>query len=161
MLLYLIQHAQSKSEAEDPERPLSDKGQTTAKRIAVLFSRVQPRIAAIRHSDKLRARQTAEIFARSLQATDKIQQVAGLAPMDDANPVAARLQQHREDLLIVGHLPHLSRLASQLLVGDTEQKVIAFQMAGIVCLQRDASDQWSLWWILTPELANCLHAGDR
>ena len=161
MLLYLIQHGQSKNEAEDPARPLSEKGQTTATHMAGLFARVQPRIAAVWHSDKPRARQTTEIFARSLQAADKIQQVAGLAPMDDVKPVAARLQQQLEDLLIVGHMPYLSRLASQLLVGDTEQKVIAFQMAGIVCLQRDASGQWSLWWMLTPELANSLHAGDR
>ncbi len=161
MLLYLVQHAQSKSEAEDPARPLGENGQTTATRMAGLFAHLQPRITALWHSDKLRARQTAEIFARSLRATDKLQQVAGLAPMDGVKPVVARLQQHLEDLLIVGHLPHLSRLASQLLVGDTEHNVIAFQMAGIVCLQRDASGQWSLWWMLTPELANCLLAGDR
>jgi len=54
--------------------------------------------------------------------------------------------------MLVGHLPHLSRLASRLICGDEERKVVSFQMGGVVCLERDAEGNWSVRWALTPEL---------
>jgi len=153
MRLYLVQHAQSKSEEEDPARPLSPEGQATAERMAKLFASLQPKVTALWHSDKLRARQTAEAFAQRIQETEKLRQEPGLAPLDDVEPVAVRFQQQAEDLMIVGHLPHLSRLASRLLVNDAERNVIQFQMAGIVCLGRDESGHWTVLWMVPPELA--------
>ena len=155
MRLYLVQHAQAKTEAEDPSRPLSEEGQATAARMAEHFHNLRPRVAAIWHSDKLRARQTAEVFASRAVAREGLQQVAGLAPLDDIAPLTTQFEQQADDLMIVGHLPHLSRLASTLLVGDPERKgidlkIIDFQMAGIVCLQRDEAGKWSVQWMLTP-----------
>ncbi|MGH2376556.1 MAG: hypothetical protein ACRDIC_24240 [bacterium] len=54
--------------------------------------------------------------------------------------------------MLVGHLPHLGRLASLLLVGTAERAVIRFQMGGVVCLARDDSGAWALEWMLVPEL---------
>ena len=56
----------------------------------------------------------------------------------------------RSPALLVGHLPHLSRLASLLLVGDATREIVAFRMGGIVCLENDAG-RWRIKWILTPE----------
>lgn len=55
-------------------------------------------------------------------------------------------------LMLVGHLPHLSRLASLLLVGDPRRDLIPFRNGGIVYLVK-AERGWLLEWVLTPELA--------
>ena len=158
MYLYLVQHAEAKTEAEDPSRPLSNAGQAAAARMGKLIQNLRPSVAAIWHSDKLRARQTAEVFSTSVAARDGLQQKAALAPLDDVAPIVAQLQQHKKNLMIVGHLPHLSKLASTLLAGDPERKVVNFQMAGIVCLLRDDDNKgnWSLQWMLTPDVASAV-----
>ena len=160
MYLYLVQHAEAKTEAQDPSRPLSEAGQATAARMAKLLGNLRPSVAAIWHSDKLRARQTAEVSSGSFVAREGLQQRPGLAPLDDVAPIAAQLQQHKENLMMVGHLPHLSKLASTLLAGDSARKVVNFQMAGVVCLLRDDDNEgrWSLQWMLTPELAGAFPA---
>jgi phosphohistidine phosphatase len=53
--------------------------------------------------------------------------------------------------MLVGHLPHLSRLASWLLIGDPGKEILRFRNGGIVCLAR-AGGRWLLQWILAPEL---------
>ncbi len=55
MLLYLVQHAQAKSEAEDPTRPLSREGEETVKRMGAFVRDLHPNVSTIWHSDKLRA----------------------------------------------------------------------------------------------------------
>ncbi|MCK4435025.1 phosphohistidine phosphatase SixA, partial [Candidatus Bathyarchaeota archaeon] len=55
------------------------------------------------------------------------------------------------DIMLVGHLPHLSKLASSLLVSDENRQVIAFKMGGIVCLQQDQQRRWTIQWMITPE----------
>ena len=54
--------------------------------------------------------------------------------------------------VVVGHLPHLSRLASLLLTGESEAEIVAFQMAGIVCLGRADRGSWSLRWMVIPQV---------
>jgi phosphohistidine phosphatase len=57
----------------------------------------------------------------------------------------------REPWLLVGHLPHLSRLLSLLVVGDPDRGLLAFRMSGLVGLGRE-SGGWRLRFVLTPEL---------
>jgi phosphohistidine phosphatase len=56
-----------------------------------------------------------------------------------------------EDLLLVGHLPHLARLAALLLTGDPEKSVINFRMGGAVRLRRMEGGQWLVDWMIIPE----------
>jgi phosphohistidine phosphatase len=53
--------------------------------------------------------------------------------------------------MLVGHLPHLSRLAALLLAGDPERETVAFRNAGVVCLEGQGG-RFAVRWILTPEL---------
>lgn len=76
----------------------------------------------------------------------------GLSPMDDPAEAKAVLETAQEPLMLVGHLPHLSRLASALLVGDPGKEIIRFRMGAIVCLSKTEGG-WVVKWILTPELA--------
>jgi phosphohistidine phosphatase len=151
MNLYLVQHAESMPKDQNPERPLSDKGRADMERMAGWFSSSNAfRPSRILHSGKLRAQQTAEALAGGIDVVAEA--VEGLAPLDDPAIWADRLTGMSESLVLVGHLPHLSKLASRLLSGDEEAGVVAFQMGGIVCLQRGEEGDWSLAWMVTPDL---------
>ena len=70
MHIYLVQHGASKSEAEDPERSLTDEGRQTVEKMADYLTSAGVSVDRIKHSDKLRARQTAGILAASFEAAE-------------------------------------------------------------------------------------------
>jgi phosphohistidine phosphatase len=80
MQLYLVQHGAATAETDDPERPLTDEGRRTVEVVAEHLSRMGVKPGRIEHSDKLRARQTAEILAARLRPATGVSQVAALAP---------------------------------------------------------------------------------
>lgn len=152
MYLYLIQHGEAKSEQEDPARPLSDKGLRDARRVAsFISSNTRINVVSIFHSGKLRAAQTAGIFAEYIKPHKGVFEKDGLAPMDDPLIWAERLKTIEEDAVLAGHLPHLSRLSSLLLCGNPDAGVIRFKMGGIVCLKREEG-KWSVEWMVVPEM---------
>jgi phosphohistidine phosphatase len=61
-----MQHGASKSESADPQRGLTDEGRATVEQMAAHLSLLELALDRIEHSDKLRARQTAEILAEKL-----------------------------------------------------------------------------------------------
>jgi phosphohistidine phosphatase len=152
MHLYLVQHGAAKSEAEDPHRGLTNEGRQDAERIARFLAPQRLSLDRIEHSQKLRARQTAEILAAHLQPAEGTHEIAGLAPHDDVEPVCIRLQQESMNLMLVGHLPHLSHLTSRLLGLERNRAIVRFQMAGVVRLDRNEAGQWEVRWVFPPEL---------
>jgi len=146
MKLYLVQHARPKPKEEDPERPLSDEGRLDATKMAKFLSKLE--IKTIIHSGKLRAQQTAEIFANSLKVD--IKKESDLDPLSNPKVWHQKLQNQTEDLMVVGHLPHLEKLASLLLCNDEEKKIVEFQQGGVVCLEK--TENWSVRWAITPDL---------
>ncbi|MCH7824356.1 MAG: phosphohistidine phosphatase SixA [Acidobacteria bacterium] len=152
MKLFLVQHGVAKSEAEDPQRGLNEEGRRSVERMAELLKSLHLDLQRIEYSEKLRARQTGEILAASLQPVEGTKEITGLAPMDDVELVRARLQEASENLMLVGHLPHLSRLTSRLLGQGADQPLVQFQMGGVLRLDRDDSGQWLVRWMLVPEL---------
>jgi len=153
MEVYLVQHAEARPEAVDPARALTDRGREEVGRVARRAAALGLRVAEIRHSDKLRARQTAEILAEQISPSVGVREMEGLAPMDDPEKARIQVEAARQPLMLVGHLPHLSQLASSLLVGDPAKEIIRFRMGGIVCLVKGESG-WLLQWVLTPELVS-------
>lgn len=149
MKLYLVQHGESKAEQEDPKRPLSDQGIRNASNSAEIASKLKIAPAEILHSGKLRAQQTAEILAGQLHAP--IRQGSGLAPNDPVEAWKDRLAGEERDLMLVGHLPFMERLASLLLAGDADRLPVRFRMSGVVCLERE-DRPWRLLWALWPEM---------
>ena len=150
--LYLVQHAEAKSKTEDPERPLSDKGLMDIRKIALHAKRsFLIEVAEIFHSGKLRAKQTAEILAEYLQSSERVIVDEALEPLADPKVWRTRLAGTKEDIMLVGHLPHLSRLASDLLCPNGKNEVISFKMGAIVCLERDGQNRWAIHWIITPD----------
>ena len=151
MPVYLVQHGQAASEARDPARPLTEGGREEVGRMARYAARLGLGPAEIWHSEKLRALQTAEIFAEHLVPSPIFREQRGMSPGDDPVLVLPRLEAAADPVMLVGHLPHLSRLASLLLVGDSSRGIIQFRNAGIVCLARGEGG-WRLDWALPPDL---------
>jgi phosphohistidine phosphatase len=58
--------------------------------------------------------------------------------------------------MLVGHLPFLERLASQLILKSPDIPVVRFTNGGIVCLdqwERESDKKiWLVKWVLTPEI---------
>ena len=152
MDFYLVRHGQAKPDYEDSRRPLSDSGRWDVEKIARAAAAKEIKVAEILRSDKLRAKETAEILAGFLSPARGIREIPGFSPEDDPLVAQADLEVAAESLMLVGHLPHLGRLAALLLVGDSEKKVVDFAPATMVCLARGRGI-WSLGWILNPEEA--------
>lgn len=153
MILYLVQHAQAKPREEDSQRPLSDQGRADIQKVAAFLSaRGTVQISRILHSGKLRARQTAEVLSGHLNPTGGSSETDGLAPLDDPAVWAGRLAELDEDLILVGHLPHMGKLAALLITGGADQPVVTFKPGGVVCLERDNDGYWSLSWMVVPEI---------
>lgn len=151
MKLYLMQHGEAKSKKEDPNRPLTEKGQEEVEFISSFVARhVAISVNQILHSGKMRAHETAELAAEQFRPPKGITPAEDLDPMADPNLWAERIDEMEDDLMLVGHLPHLGNLAGTLLCNSAESKPVAFQMGGIVCLERDEYRVWSLAWMLTP-----------
>jgi phosphohistidine phosphatase len=152
MHIYLVQHGASKNEAEDPQRALTDEGRRTVEKMAGYLAGLGLAVDRIKHSDKLRARQTADILAASLKPQDGVEQVSGMAPNDDVSAMRINLHSETGNVMLVGHLPYLSRLLSSLLLVDENRPLIEFRMGGVVCLGRAENGQFRILWAITPEL---------
>jgi len=153
MKLYLVQHGKAKTKEESPDRPLTDEGKAASEKTAC-FVAEQARVSvdAVFHSGKIRAQETAEIMAAYLCPAKGVSEEKDLSPNDDPKAWAARLEERLEDIMLVGHLPHFSKLASLLLTDSDEKDLIDFQNSGIVCLKRGESGLWRLNWMVTPEI---------
>ncbi|MDQ6954302.1 MAG: phosphohistidine phosphatase SixA [Mariprofundaceae bacterium] len=151
MKLYLVQHGLAVVKNEHEQRPLSNQGREDITRVGGFLSLFErPKPIRIVHSDKLRSLQSAEMFAEAwgCSVVEKSSELSS-----DANPTiwASRLIEIHEDMMLVGHLPHLPRLASLLLCGQAEREVVRFCNAGVVCLQR-TENEWSICWQVNPTL---------
>ncbi len=149
MHLYLVRHGEAKSEQEDPERPLSNRGREAVDRVSRAAAKKGMAASRIFHSDKLRAKQTAEILARNIIPSEGICEIKGLGPEDDPSLTKAELEASGKSLIVVGHLPHLNRLAAMLLNGNSSEQVIDFPTASVVCLSRRKKD-WKVNWTMDP-----------
>ena len=155
--IYLLRHAHAVREDEDPDRPLSERGQA---QIRALVGFLQPRggirVERVWHSPLTRACETAELFCDGLDVRASRRMIDGLLPFDDIRGVSRRLSGFGYPLLVVGHEPHLGRLTSMLVCGNVDQDVIALKKCGLLCLEREATKSqtilWRIRWYVTPGL---------
>ena len=152
MSIYLVQHGKSLPKDVDPQQGLSQQGISDTKRIAGVAAGYSVHVGSIKHSGKARARKTASIMAEHLTPGRPPVEAPGLGPNDDVIAFAKALSPD-EDLMIVGHLPFLSRLVSFLITGSTDSEIFRFQNGGILCMDRQPEkDSWFIRWTLMPEI---------
>jgi phosphohistidine phosphatase len=151
MKIYLVQHAEAKKEEEDPERGLTEKGIKDLKKIGNFIQKLNLKVSKIYHSGKKRAYQTAEILKEYLKLENSVEKIDGIAPMDEPELIFEKIKNFNEDIIIVGHLPNLSKISSLLISGDKSKEIISFKMGSILCLEKK-EDFWVVNWFLKPDI---------
>jgi phosphohistidine phosphatase len=145
---YLVRHGTAAPGSDDGTRPLTPEGRAEVEATTRALAALRVEVAEIRHSGLARARETAEILARLLAPPRGVHPAADLAPGDDPDIAAAELELAAEPLLLVGHLPHLARLAATL-VGGAELERVRFAPGTAVGLRRGAGG-WALELVVPP-----------
>jgi len=152
-VFYLCQHGDALAREVDPDRPLSKRGTAEVCNVAgILGGGVV--IDAIIHSGKTRARQTAELLHERLAPDVAIREEAGLDPKDPVEDFAAIIASRTDNVLMVGHMPFVGRLACHLLcrAGGPDGNVLAFRPGTVAALEREDGGNWMLAWMVTPAL---------
>jgi phosphohistidine phosphatase len=151
MKLYLVQHAKAASKEVDPERTLTEEGRREIQRIAAFIRPLNLSVDYLWHSGKKRAVQTADALAEVVEVRTETTARDGLAPNDDVTVIKNEIEAAQHDIMLVGHLPFLSKLASLLLTGCESANAVAFKQGGIVCLDRSDDNKWQINWMIIPE----------
>ncbi len=144
MNVLLVHHADAVGPHVDPQRPLSPTGRAQAEAVARALRDAGARPAAIWHSGKLRARQTAEPIWQACNPFASFTMVRGLRPEDSPVLMRDQLVAEEQDVLLVGHMPHLPELA-RLLAGCG-----AFPTHGAVWLERQPDGSYVERWRFQP-----------
>jgi len=152
MKLFLVQHAKAASKEVDPQRPLTAEGRSDMQKVSTFINPLRIIVDSLWHSGKTRARQTAEILTKVVTVENEMTAHDGLAPNDDVQAIKEVIVFAGRDLMIVGHLPFMAKLASLLLTGSESSEKVAFRQGCIVCLSCEGKNQWQIDWMITPEL---------
>jgi len=152
MKLLLVRHGHADPAEMDAARPLSRRGRREVETLALFLGTSGVRVEQVFHSGLTRAEETAEILAGSICRTHRADAVAGLLPDEPTDAIVSEIASWEDPTLLVGHLPHIQRLATRLLaISPPSRLPFAFHPATIVGLEGDGTS-WTLEWLLKPEL---------
>ena len=141
---------------DDSRRPLIPKGERRLQAAASAMKKLELSFDLILSSPFIRARQTAEIVAKALKLKKQLHFSDDLVPGGDARALIQKLNEWKpapENVLLVGHEPHLSRFISLLVSGGADTAAIEMKKGGLCKLEADslrAGGRATLIWLLTP-----------
>lgn len=150
MKLYLMRHGEALSKKIDPECGLSETGQLQIEKVATHLVNKNCSFKRILHSNKKRAKQTAEIMARIISPEVKLTLNEKITPNDEPHHIISEINGWNEDTLITSHLPFVPNLISLLTQQDVYLTSISFETATVVCLERKNDLNWAISWSTTP-----------
>ena len=150
MKLYLMRHGDALSSQQDPERGLSERGKDNIVKIAKHVQQQKITFEHIYHSEKKRAKQTAEIMAEIISPEIKINVLQDITPTDDPILVFDEINSWDEDTLVTSHLPFIPNLISLLTGQDAFLTSISFETGTIVCLEKQSGTRWKINWTTSP-----------
>ena len=152
MKLYLVRHGEAASESIDPTRPLSGEGKSAVGKLAKFLKRAGIRVNTFYCSSKKRAEQTALILKETLNPDGKLITKDNFLPDDSTDELVYELSGERVDVMIIGHLPYLSKLVSRLVMGNEDKAIVEFPTSSVIILERDQERNWYIMAMVTPDL---------
>jgi phosphohistidine phosphatase len=152
MKLYLVQHGEACTKEVNPDRPLTDQGETDIDRLATFLKQAEIQAERVIHSGKLRAQQTAERLAKAIAPAIELESSGLINPNDNPKAFDWQSESWDRETLVVGHLPFMAKLVSHLVVEDETRSITAFQPGSIVCLEHTIDGRWQINWMIRPEL---------
>ncbi|MDB5108632.1 MAG: phosphohistidine phosphatase, SixA [Candidatus Binatus sp.] len=157
MMLYILRHAaaeEASSSGDDGARKLTERAKVKLLGAAAGLRAMDVRFDAILTSPLVRATETAEIVASAYSNTPPPQVLPALATGVPASEAVAALRPYakNDDVMIVGHEPQLTSIASIMLSGSTE--VVRFKLKTAACIAIDLPARFDrgggeLRWMLT------------
>ncbi|NGX60437.1 MAG: hypothetical protein KR126chlam3_01611 [Chlamydiae bacterium] len=151
MKIYLVRHGQAVSPEVDPEKPLSPQGRENIEMIAKFLGKKSFPLSLILHSQKLRAKQTAEIMGQYIAPGLALEEHAQMAPNDPIEAGFSRTTAEDGDTMIVGHLPYLQKLLSYMIVDNEDLDLVQFNGGTTICVE-SFNGSWIIDWIVCLEL---------
>jgi phosphohistidine phosphatase len=161
MKLYLLRHGiaterMDNGAQDDSQRPLTKKGREHMESIAAALKKLKVKPDLILSSPYVRADQTAQIVAKEFGMKKKLQYSDLLVPEADPQAILQAIPQQYnvEELMLVGHNPHMGELLGALLGADVSA-ALGLKKGGLACFtvtDPSAHPSASLEWLLTPGL---------
>jgi phosphohistidine phosphatase len=160
MEIYLMQHGRALPKDKDPNEGLSPEGKEQIHTSGKALKKMGIHFDAILSSTKERSKQTAAIIAEELGfpvekiiETDKVK--AMTSPEETVQALGA-LSGYKK-VLIAGHLPSLTEVASSLLT-DGSRAMVDFKNGGCcrIDLEQLPTHSGRLIWNLQPEQLNLI-----
>ena len=152
MRLYLVRHGEAVVSDNGGDVALSEWGKFEVEKSGTEIADRIDNLDIIFHSNKLRAHQTAKIIQTKLKfdATVPMNEMEGLKPNDSAEEIAEWAGQVQNDIMLVGHLPFINKLAGILLKESEKNYSLSFGTASVASFERGKSGDWMLLWFFNP-----------
>lgn len=161
MKLYILRHGDAgesvDSKTKDAERTLTPKGIQRTRQLGEVLREMEITFDAVLSSPLVRARETAEIVARELKFTGKVELTEALTPFGSMPNLIRQLTMLRpvpKNVLLVGHEPYLSGFISLLCTGGPGLG-IEMKKGGLCRLEVEApvcGKCATLEWLLPPRV---------
>jgi phosphohistidine phosphatase len=159
MTLYIVRHGTAENEpppgGDDGARRLTARGREKVREAAAGMRALGLKFDAILASPLPRAAETAELVAATYAGNPAPEVLPALSTgVTPAETIAAlKPYERHEHLMIVGHEPGLSGIASLLLTGSANSVSLEFKKSGMIALELHdglARGGAQLLWMLTP-----------
>jgi phosphohistidine phosphatase len=164
MWIYLLRHGAAEDQLPgmaDEDRKLTPAGIDRLDAASAAWQKLVPPPAILLCSPLVRARQTADIFAKAVGYRGELRTEPSLVPQampeQTLTVLEAELFARTESIALVGHEPHLGYLLGSLLTGHTRM-AIALKKGMLVGLQTESATNViaGLRFVLTQKLAATL-----
>jgi phosphohistidine phosphatase len=158
MDLLILRHGESGKRSplpNDSKRTLTAEGRQEILELSNGLKSLQVKLDYVLSSPLLRAKDTAEIVAKSLKYNGKIEELNSLKPEGSRLEFYSTLSKLKQDsvVLVVGHEPYLSQMISEA-ISQSECRINLKKagLARIRVLSTLPKLRGDLKWLLTPKL---------
>ncbi len=156
MNVFLLRHGACEDicdGVEDAARDLTPEGEAAIRDSLPGMKQLTGQVDFILTSPFVRAVRTANIVAGYFKCTDFIHPLDALAERGNEEKIASELNRliGKENIVVVGHMPHLAELA-EYLVGDTYEGGIVLKKGGMAKIYIQgfpAKNSGMLRWVMT------------
>lgn len=159
--LYIVRHGiavdQGTPGFSDDERPLTEDGERKVREIARGLRKLDLEIERVVTSPLPRARATAELLARGLGLSERVELADTLRAGESAESIRGWLATRREEaLMIVGHNPALVELIGLYLGLLGRNLPFTLKKGGLAAFRSDDGARFQLDWLAPSALVRGL-----
>ena len=127
---------------DDDARRLTEFGRMESASIAKWIKQLGFEQPTIWHSNKTRAQETAAIILDHTGWDSVLSEKEGLRPNNPVEPIAMQIIAEDTDLVVVGHMPFMSKMASELVTKNGLETYWNFDTCAGLYLESAGAGSW-------------------